>query len=183
MIEIEKKFSLHTEQKKRLLEGSVFLREEFFFDVYYDSLEHLLMKKGFFLRRRNLDFLLKETIVLGTVREEITDEKEIRRILELSSFGILEKALEEKKIFPLYKIETHRQKYQKEGFVMDVDEAIFPDVGTYSLCEIELMVETKEEVPSGLKKLDQFIKKIGLEEKPIRGKILELLYRQGILLS
>ena len=148
-IEVELKFLLTTKEKHRLLADSQYIDSYEFTDVYYDAKNYSLSCNDTWLRSRNGKFMLKIPIETtcealkqqsNSPKREIIEEDRIRKELSLPNNNSLEQDLFEANILPLYTFKNYRQSYQKEGFHIDLDSALFDDF-TYETCEIEMSVE------------------------------------------
>lgn len=172
MIEVEKKFTLKAHDKKRLLKGAQFIGETVNHDVYCDTKDFSLAKKDWWLRLRNAEWELKVPIrsVSGGQRAQTTTQ-----YTELST----EKEIEEKLGIPLNSFHpfasfiTHREKYAKEGFHIDLDRTDFE----FEIAEIELMVATEEQAQEASSRIIEFAKRHKLSQKPAQGKVMEYLRR------
>ncbi|MCR4314138.1 MAG: CYTH domain-containing protein [Candidatus Uhrbacteria bacterium] len=179
MIEVEKKFRLTPEQEKRLLEGATFLRNRTNEDVYYDMDDFSLTRQDHWLRTRSGRWELKRRVhelghkLGGTAYDEIEDEPGIRAFLQLPEKGSLADDLAQAGYKPFARIVTERCSYEKEGFHIDLDIC---DSG-YELAEIELMLEHEDQRQDALKRIEEFAARMGLDQAPVRGKIIEHLYR------
>lgn len=181
--EIEKKFLLSDEQQQALLKDAVFSGEKKLTDIYYDDADCTLTKKDWWLRRRNGAWELK--IPAGSFVDahrttdryrEIEDAKEILAHLGLSDALELPEALEKAGVKPFCTAPTRRQKYSKGEFKIDIDEVNFAEF-TYRLAEIEILVESEDQVEEASTRIIDFAKAYGLTVTYVRGKILEYLHR------
>lgn len=184
MIEVEKKFLLTPEQEARLLKGATFLGEKVLTDIYYDTDVFAVTTKDWWLRTRNGRFELKMVVshtggFTGDIYDEIEDELRIREILELARNGDLLSTLEAAGYRVFAKCQTTRRKYEKEGFHIDCDVAVFPDVSdsTYRIAEIELLVDDDSMVSGAGARIAQFAESHGLNPDSPRGKMDEYLFR------
>jgi adenylate cyclase class IV len=91
MIEVEKKFKLTEDNKRKLIEGAEFLGEKIQTDSYFDTANFDLARKDMWFRNRNGKFELKTPLSNLPKKErvsdqyvEIEDENEIARILGIS---------------------------------------------------------------------------------------------------
>ena len=182
MIEVELKFVLSKEQKDLLLSNANFLCQETHTDVYYDSEDYSLSLKDFWLRKRNDKFTLK---IPATTKDsvksfqkkivpkyEIEDEDEIKKIFQITSNERLETALKESKYMPLYQFSTTRSKYEKNGFIIDIDISNFDNNLSYEICEIELIVNDEGEVNNALQKIKNFAQEHSITmQTDVEGKI------------
>jgi adenylate cyclase class IV len=179
MIEVEKKFQLTPEQEARLLDGATLLRSAKNEDVYYDTDDYALTRQDHWLRLRNGRFELKRRVhelghkLGGTAYDEIEDEEGVRSFLKLPVIASLEKDLAAAGYKPFARIVKERRSYEKEGFHIDLDVCDFG----YDLGEIELMIEHEQNRGEALERIEGFASRMGLDQTPVRGKIIEYLYR------
>lgn len=177
MIEVEKKFLISDKKIKKIIEVSDFVGQKELIDSYYDTKDFKLTTKDWWLRNRNGKFELKVSIQgsKGSIDQyhEIDDEKEICQNLQINYKNSLLISLAKNKIAPFAKIASQRKKFKKDEFTIDFD---ITDFG-YSICEIELLVSDKSEINSAVKKIENFAKEINLENRPVRGKLIEYIYR------
>ena len=178
MIEVENRFLLTEENKKKLVDGAEFIGEETFTDIYYDTTDASIMKRDMWLRSRSGRFEMKlplnEKSVLqrkSNKYKEIESEEEIRKVLEFPPNGNFTKALEGRGYLPMLEIETTRQKYKKGEFIIVFDAT---DLG-FSIGEIEVAVRNESEVDAASDRLIDFAKKQGVELVSTEGKVLECL--------
>lgn len=178
-MEIEKKFRITPEQEAHLLEGARFLRVVTNEDIYFDRPDFVLTKQDHWLRKRSGRFELKRRAhelghkMGGTAYDEIEDEAGIRTFLDLPVVNSLEADLSVAGYKPFTKIVTQRKSYEKEGFHVDLDNCDFG----YEVAEIELMVTDEREREQALERIETFARHMGLNQTPVRGKIIEYLYR------
>lgn len=99
--------------------------------------------------------------------------KEICQQLKIKYDKSLPKSLAENEITPFAKIVSQRKKFKKGEFIFDFD---ITDFG-YSICEIELLVKDKSEINIAAKKIEKFAKEINFENRPVKGKLIEYIYR------
>lgn len=182
MFEVEKKFILNDEQKKNLLEGAEFLSEKTFIDAYYDNEKFSLGLNDMWLRKRQQEFNLKVPMresqeEMINKYHEVEGEMAIREIFAIPVVGAFEHDLESFGHKPYCKFKTTRRKYQKEGFIIDLDQADFGD-WQYELAEIELLVDSKDKMKESEEKIYEFARHHGLEIKHIDGKLVEFLKRK-----
>lgn len=183
MIEIEIKCKLTPEEEAALLKDATFVSEEYLTDIYYESATYELSIKDFWLRTRNGKFVLKMpaathsllAVQANTPKHELEDEQEIRTVLKLSPLGTLKEALAQAGYNPMYTLSKTRKKYSKEGFVIDIDHAIFAEKITFDLCEIEVMVKTPEEIDDATQKLVAFAQRHGITIGNVPGKLIALI--------
>lgn len=178
MIEVEQKFQLKPGDRERLLEGAKFVSKKVITDVYYDTPEMVLIGRETFLRERDGHFELK--VPLHTLTKilpkayhfnEMADEAEIRKRLNLSGQGSIRDALEKAGYIEVARIKNTRTEYRRGEFTLDFDETDFG----FSLVEIERTSETEEGRDKAAESILSFAKQIGLENKHVRGKIHEYL--------
>ncbi len=187
MIEIEKKFKLNELEAARLLEGAEFIGEKTFTDVYYDTSEFALTKNDIWLRKRAGEFQLKLPVfqkekVQTTGFQEIEGEDKIREIFAVAPVLDFETDIKAFGYEIFCQLRTTRKKYQKEGFEIDLDDAVSVLPGeedfVYKITEIELLVENKEEVSSASKKIEEFATKNQLKLEKTWGKIAQYLFQK-----
>ncbi|MEK7620180.1 MAG: CYTH domain-containing protein [Patescibacteria group bacterium] len=179
MIEVEKKYRLTPEQEKRLLEGATLLKNKTNEDVYFDTADFALTRQDHWLRTRSGRWELKRRVhelghkLGGTAYDEIEDEPGIRSFLQLPEKNSLADDLADAGYKPFARIVKERRSYEKEGFHIDLDICDFG----YELAEIELMLEHEDERQDALKRIENFADRHELDRTPVRGKIIEYLYR------
>ena len=161
--EVEKRFQPTEDQLKKILKGAEYLGEEINHDIYYDYPDYRFLKnedKKF--RTRNGIFELKIILSSG-VSQEINDEESIKKYFEtnLSLKDFTEKSL---KSFMEYKV--FRKKYQKDGFIIDLDRTDFG----YEVCEIEKLVSDKDKVYRIQAEINKFAVHNGLSLKEVESK-------------
>lgn len=181
MIEVEKKFNFTESDTARLIKGAEFLGEKVFTDTYYDTDNFSLTSKDKWLRSRGNKFELKLPIderrhESADLYNEIDDENEIRRILNISTGEILTKELEKNGYKPFSVCKTTRKKYKKGIFNIDLDYVEYKEFN-YTLGEIELLVNEKPEIDDAIKRIMDFAKENKLTITPVRGKVIEYLKR------
>lgn len=155
--EVEEKFQPNEEQKSKLLEGATLLSSKEVVDDYYDTETFDFAKKGMWLRNRDGNWELK--VYIGeAVANEITEQKEILEKLGYSSYSDFSQFRNDK-LKLLAKILTMRNKYSKEGFILDFDETDFGLIKT----DIETMVGSEAETVVAREKIIQFAHTFGME--------------------
>jgi thiamine-triphosphatase len=179
MIEVEKKFILTEEQKERLLKDAEFFSKVIFTDEYFDTDVYTLTTKDVWLRARDGQWELKIPMTLGERKtdqyEEITEETLIRKYLDLQDNGKdMEQALADAGYAPFCVCGTTRTKYRKGDFMIDIDMVEYGDF-TYSLCEIELLVEDRAEIAEATRRILEFAGAEDLTITPVRAKVIEYL--------
>lgn len=184
MIEVEIKVCVTDEQREELILGAHLIEEVSITDHYYDSHDYKLTTNGLWLRKRDGQFELKMpatkyggfNLNKNIPMHEICDKNKIAEILGLSVDinknlqDAFELALESAGYKALYKFVNTRKSYAKEGFKIDFDIADFGDF-TYSVCEIELQVENKEQTGAALEKIYAFVDQHGICKDKVEGKI------------
>ncbi|MCR4256106.1 MAG: CYTH domain-containing protein [Candidatus Uhrbacteria bacterium] len=181
MIEVEKKFILDDQARKRLVDDAEFVGERIFTDAYYDTKDFFLTRKDRWLRFRDGRLELKLPMHEGPERladqyEELEDEETIRASLGLPD-GDISRVLIEAGYEPFCVCKTTRKKYKKGPFMIDLDEVDFQD-SDYRLGEIECMVNDTSEVEDAIKRIIDFAKEKGLTIAPVRGKVIECIKRK-----
>lgn len=179
MIEVEKKFRLTTEQERGLLEAARFMGSKTNEDTYFDTTDFSLTRADHWLRTRSGCWELKRRVhklgqkLDGTAYDEIKDEAGVRAFLQLAVKGSFADDLADAGYKPFARIVKERRSYEKEGFHIDLDICDFG----YELAEIELMIEHEDQQQEVLKRIEEFADRHGLDQTPVRGKIIEYLYR------
>jgi thiamine-triphosphatase len=182
MIEIEKKFSLTEEQLKKIGKLAKFISKKSFTDIYFDDENYSLTKKDWWLRKRDGKFELKIPIGLSTERNKLNIYEEIITIQEIADKVCIQETnsnftteLEKNNLHPFCKLTTLRTKYSLDGFTIDIDDMDFG----FSLCEIEKIAESESEIEKITAEIMEFAKSLGLEIKPVPGKVVEYLWRNN----
>ena len=177
MIEVERKFNVNSSviQKIKNIGAVKKGNVKRFTDIYYDTLENHLTRNNLWLRSRNEIWELKSSADTRSSEEklfnssyvETVEERDIVKILmpflktksdfDYAKFSKLQNFLDEFEITPFSIITTNRQKYVLGDFIIDIDTT---DTG-YSVGEVELLVEKKDEIYASSKKIDNFIKDLG----------------------
>jgi thiamine-triphosphatase len=178
MIEVEIKVQVTDEQKKKLLEGATFISEKKFVDEYYDAFNFSLTINGYWLRKRDNQFEIKLpatadgsfNIKKNIPMQEITTESEIMQALKLQPAVSLDYALTQAGYSCLYRFSNLRKAYKKDGFIIDFDTADFGDL-VYQTCEIETMVDSREQVTQAYERLYAFAATYGISPERVEGKI------------
>lgn len=181
MIEVEKKFILTEKEKERLIKGAEFLNEKVFTDIYYDTNDFSLTSNDRWLRSRDGKFELKIPIHQGADRlidqyNELEDEQKIREALSLFSQRSISDDLARRGYYSFCTCKTTRRKYKKGLFIIDLDIVDFNHF-TYTIGEIELMVNKKSEIKTAIGKIMSFAQEHNLNIAPARGKVIEYLKR------
>jgi len=181
MIEIEKKFIPEEGDIERITKGAEFISETVNDDTYYDK-DFSLTKKDIYVRRRNGAFEMKVGIrrrgfegIISTY-EEVNNENAIREklgVIGATKKGNLKEDLEASGYSPFGAWKTTRRKYKKGEFTIDVDSV---DYG-YEVIEIELLVESPDDMDKATNKILDFAKESGLTKSPKTGKVSQFLIR------
>jgi adenylate cyclase class IV len=184
MFEVEQNFNLSPEQKQRLLTDAEFQHEKTIVDTYFDTDANKFTLQDMWLRERNGKFELKVPIDMKTTSlmdqyEEIEDEQEILRRLALPTKANLRDTLTTNQFHPFCTCITVRKTYSKEGFTIVLDEVTYLESDLrFNTCEIELLVETREQMPEASSKIIAFAEKNGLTAEYLHGKVLEYLIHE-----
>ena len=179
MIEVEKKFLIDQSILKKITKEAKFISQKKLVDIYYDTSDFKLTTKDWWLRNRNGKFELK-VAVLGSKSSidqyhEIDEEKGICQHLKITFKNSLSETLKQNNINPFAKIVSERKKYKKDNFIIDFD---ITDFG-YSICEVEIMVENEFQIKQALERIEKFKTKNDLSPEPVRGKLVEYIYRHN----
>ncbi|MBI4437761.1 CYTH domain-containing protein [Candidatus Uhrbacteria bacterium] len=179
MIEVEKKFRLDKRQEERLVDGSEFLGSTTNEDTYWDTDDYRLTRQDHWLRQRNGRWELKRRVhelghKLGaTAYDEIENEEGIRAFLALPGAGSMEADTLAAGYKPFATLRKERHSYKRGDFHIDLDVCDFG----YAVAEIELMLEREDDRDMARDRIEAFAQDIGLDQTPVRGKIIEYLYR------
>lgn len=183
MIEVEKKFPLHTGDRERLTKGLTPFATVTMVDEYYDDSSFSISTKDVWLRKRNGRFELKVPLHTKNATErdadqfrEIEDDDGIREFLHIPNEGTMDEDVAKAGYMPFGTITTTREKFRVSDMVIDIDRV---DYG-YELAEIEVMVARQSEMHAALDKILAFAKRIGLEPGPVRGKVFEYIRRTNL---
>ncbi|KAM5192837.1 thiamine-triphosphatase [Mantella aurantiaca] len=187
-IEVERKFVPGPEVEKSLYAlGAVLIKEITFRDSYYDCPDLRLTLADCWLRKREDSWELKHPPQPGargltgasTQYIELTQEdKIIGKVSEvlgvpcpsnIEGFGL--------NVFASFV--TRRRKFQlpleenlSTKVVVDLDEADFG----FAVGEVEVIVQTQEEVQNAFQKLEEICKKLGVfQESAVQGKVSTFL--------
>ncbi len=183
MFEIEKKFHLSDDQRKRLLDGAEFISEKQISDTYFDDKNHSLTTKDWWLRNRNGNFELKVALAGHDAKvinqyNEIINEDEIRNKLGIANNASLDEDLVSAGYEPFIQCVTTRSKYQKDGFTIDMDEVDYDSDFEYNLAEIELTFENESQRQQAIDSILDFAKNHRLTDESVHGKIVEYLLQK-----
>lgn len=183
MFEIEKKFLLSPAQEKKIKKGAKFLGAKVFTDTYFDRGAFELTQNDIWLRTRGKNAELKMPLegekennsIYCNRYEEFCTEQEIRQILNIRKGSSFLDDLHTDGYRPFVSLATHRQTYQRDRFHIDIDAVDFG----YELVEVEMMVESEKDARNAEKEIERFSRNMGLELKPVRGKVIEYLFRKN----
>jgi len=181
MIEVEKKFKITKEDEKRLIDGADFLGIKKIEDTYYDSKDYSLTKQGKWLRRRDGEFEIKLPLGDGAggfdQYDEIKGADAVAPLIGIEPRADLEQALLEKGYVPFIHLITTRSKYKRGDFSIDIDFVDFGDFA-FEIAEIELLIEDQNAMSGAVARIAAFAGKNELAVSPVRGKVVEFLYRK-----
>lgn len=185
MIEIEKKFILTEKQQNDLLDGAQELGLKLVEDYYLDTGAFSLTTNDLWLRERDgmheLKVPLKSGSGIYTVAtnryNEITDTKEIARVLGFNAELDFETSLSHAGIKKFMTILTSRKSYEKQGFHIDVDSATYPgSTFEYAVAEIELLINSEAKADEADSRIVEFAKKFNLvTDQVVLGKVVSYL--------
>lgn len=179
MIEVEKKVFLEKKQLDYIENNATFINKKVFRDTYYDDEKYSLTLQNYWLRKRENRFELKRGITKRNEKidrfEEIVDDEEIKRILNLTQDQSLENGLRLSKLLPFCSFETVRTKYKINNIFIDIDHAQFENL-QYMLAEFEIMVSSKEDIKKAEKRVEDFMISLNMDyNKIILGKLIFFL--------
>lgn len=188
MFELELKFKPTKRQREKMITDLLFISEENFIDVYYDKKDYSLSANDIWLRSRNDIFMLKKPLQVDSMelkkqnnspKKEVIDIEEIRLHLEMQNKNHenFHEELIANDIFDLYKYKNTRHKYKKDDFIIDFDLATFEDRFECEVCEIELIVNSKNEVQQGIERIKSFAIDYGMEVEPVKARLIEYIER------
>lgn len=176
MIEVERKFRCSKEQKEGLLKACIHDEEIVHHDQYFDFENLRLMKKDWWLRKRDGRWELKVTTDsriqnrMADVYEELTDEVDIQDRLEVD----LEQAIAEGVLRQIANLQTVRMHGVGDGYSLDIDEIhSLDDDFCYQMTEIEILVERCDQVEAATLRILEIAKQAGLDLNRPLGKVLE----------
>ncbi len=174
MIEVEKKFQITEEQKRRLLEGAEFVYKKEIHDTYFDRGVELCTQ-DLWLRERDGRFELKyplHTKGHGTRKadqyREYETDAEVVAALHLNEEALSVEGLAVQGYKPIVSYVTTRASYKKDGFTIVIDETDFG----YTVCEIERMAEEGANINALSDEIVDFAQVQGLSTNPVLGKAL-----------
>lgn len=180
MIEIECKYRLDKGQEEKLIQDAQLFKQIKNEDSYFDRKNYELTCKNFWLRKRNGRFEMKVPLPELTGRHfgmtqyrELETDEAIREELKLPGNASLEADLLSAEYVSFLEIRSERRSYRNGPFRIDLDTT---DYG-YQIAEIELMIEEKADRSAARKQITDFAESLGIDTSPVRGKILEYLFR------
>jgi predicted adenylyl cyclase CyaB len=182
-IEIEKRFTIDTQEMREITRNARFLKRTRLTDIYYDTSDHQLTKQDAWLRSRDDKFELKYKLnhkgnKIGNRidhHKELNTEREIRDFIGLKKKGNFEQDLKERGYLPFAKIVTVRKIYKKGELTIALD---IMDFG-YQIAEIEIVVRSENEIAIAENKILDFANRYKLISTNARGKALEYIARNN----
>lgn len=189
MFEIELKFKVNQEQNIDLLKGATFIARESFHDVYYDYSDYRLSLNDIWLRSRNGAFLLKLPLKSTTYEALAVQKNRPKQEIEgldqiMAELGIknitdsLHQNLLAAGITALYSYDNVREKYRMGSMVLDLDKTTWSG-HEFHMCEIEMVVEHENDIPSALEKIKAFALSCGLKVEYVDSRLLEIIKLQS----
>lgn len=187
MIEVEAKCILTPTSKAALLHDAVLQNEKEFVVEFWDNDSWDLGLKNVTLKKKNGKFELKvpttanDPTSFTASMDELTSDESIYQALQLKQVQDLESDLRAQGYSPRANIHTVRTTYHKEGFIIDLDATTLPILKDnsnvqYEIAEIELQVNTKDEVHVAHEKISEFAQRNGITISNSRGKYLQFIY-------
>lgn len=176
MIEVERKFHVDEEAKKRLLKDAELIGTKTYTDVYYDTPDYKMTANDWWLRSRAGKFELKISLNRDITRQadqykELETEAEIREAIQLPASKSFLEDLAANGYTPVCVCTTTRESYKKGDFSIDIDEVRYKDDSTYSLVEIELMVSESSQMEEAVGRIMEFAKEQQLDCSAVGGKV------------
>ncbi|XP_053558299.1 thiamine-triphosphatase [Bombina bombina] len=187
-IEVERKFVPGPDVEGRLHDlGAVLLKELVFCDSYYDSPDLLLTTRDLWLRKRDHSWELKHPPKRGTLglsgastqyREVNCEAEIISRVSE--ELGVpCPLSLDSLPLQEFATFVTRRRRFQipqsgdsRHSVIVDLDMADFG----FEVGEVEVLVDTQDEVENALQEVEEICKKMGvLSDSPVPGKMSTFL--------
>lgn len=179
MIEVEKKFVTNQHLLKTIEHHATFLQEKIFTDIYYDTKEYALTTQDRWLRQRQgiweFKIGLKNNKSSTDLYREVIGAAPISLLLMPELGAPLEKLIAMGTLEPFSELLTRRKKFRIQRgeytFNIDIDSATSGDF-SYSLTEIEMMVEDEKESKQACECIDALAKEFHLsKDSPPLGKL------------
>ena len=179
IIEVEGRYHADPASKSRILRGADFIYQLKRQDVYYDTPDLTLARKGLYLINKNGEFELKvpdgeEDARKGSGFEEQHSDTAIRKHLELPKTGSLIDLLERGGFVQFCRLMLVRDRYQHGPLRIDIDHTHFPSLFRYDVAEVEIKVNRSRKHEAD-KMVKEFAEARSL--KKARGKLFEFLHR------
>jgi len=169
------------------------IKEVRFKDRYYDTRDYVLTTKDIWLRQRDSNWQCKVPVGFCAKKNEKPEVSMVDQYLELetdadiinfmkeNSLGTyslpanqMDIFVQRNKMVEFASIESVRRKFSLREFVIDLDMTNFG----YGIGEVELLLDSEDQVPIARQKVEEFCKEFGLTTG-VRGKVLEYLYRNS----
>ena len=183
MIEVEKKFYVDDKTIAKLKKLGKVVSEKRVLDHYWDKNDFSVTKSDCWLRKRNGKWQMKigvqkqANVKRITVYEELDDEKDIAEYLSLDlQVGTeFEELLKKQKYNCFMTIDKARLRLEIDEFTIDIDD--FDD--GQDILEIELVVDSQDQVQEAVDKIFKFVKDIGIDPKPKRfGRVVDYIQKE-----
>lgn len=179
MIEIEKKFHASPEALSCIDSACVFVGKRINTDIYYDTPDYRLTTQNIWLRTRNEHFQMKTPFEGGKKKganlyHEWETDSDIQRFLGFPSEETLLDSLHKNNITPFVTLTTHRTKYKKDDYTLDIDQTAAPDF-SFSAVEIEILVSNPSESDDALRRILELGKQWHLNSNIPHGKVVQFL--------
>lgn len=171
MIEVEKRFvDLTDDAMAALTTNAQLIKNKVNVDTYYDTSRYALTVSDRWLRKRNNRFELKIPIGTGgskaattQVYRELETDAEIYAALNLTQESTLENDLTNNGFDPFMTYTTTRSSYKNGEFTIDIDQSTYDAADlTYSGVDIEMMVDTEDEIAQATARILDFARSAGL---------------------
>ncbi|XP_053324227.1 thiamine-triphosphatase [Spea bombifrons] len=193
-IEVERKFVPGPGVEDHLRSMGAELQDEMVFqDSYYDTPDLRLTLADLWLRRRGDTWELKHPPVRGargltgasTQYQELNCESEIRRRVSEELGVPCPPSLENLDLEEFARFVTTRRRFllspqdgsDFKAVVVDLDTTDFG----FAVGEVEVLVQTQEEVQNAMKKVEDICRQLGvLSESPVPGKMTTFLQRNRV---
>ncbi|XP_046550599.1 uncharacterized protein LOC124260353 isoform X2 [Haliotis rubra] len=168
--EVERKFNITAETESKIKKlGGKLLKERSFSDIYFDNCDYCLTLSDSWLRRRENKWELKLASEGMSIRDrvtqykELTNEKEIVACLK-SKFQIANKCSKVKdfiksaEMSEFATVSTTHKSYRIADCTIDLD---LSDYG-FQVGEIEVMASSSAQIPAAIKTIDDMARKLDL---------------------